>query len=156
MGFNVNTVGNKSAMRNRIVAKQNLFKRFKKRYATCKNATEARFCKNEAVRIVKELKVCAKQWKKCNFGKTGWITKNCKVSSFKSKVGVSRKHGRKSTTRWNKRRTSRKSYARRTTRKSHRKTHARRTRKSYAKRTGRTYSRRSTRRTTNRRSYSWR
>ncbi len=157
MGFNVSNVGSKSAFRTRIVAKQNLFKRFKKRHNTCKNPTEARFCKNECVRIVKDLKVMAKAWKKFGFGKTGWITRNYKVTGFKNVV-VTRKTTRKNKSRWNARRTSRKSYARRTSRKSYAKTSARRTRKNYSKRVRSTRSRASRKVRTNkvRRSYSWR
>ena len=150
MGFNVTNVGSKSAFRTRIVAKQNLFKRFKKRYNTCKNPTEARFCKNECVRIVKDLKVMAKAWKKFGFGKTGWITKSCKMTGFKNVVKNSRKT--RKTKSWNARRTNRKTYARRTSRKSN----VRRTRKTYSRkvRGTRTYSSRKVRNT--RRSYSWR
>lgn len=156
MGFNSTNVGSKTAFKARIVAKKNLFKRFKKRYNACKNPTEARFCKNECVRIVKDLKVMAKVWKKCGFGKTGWITKSCKMTGFKNVVKTN-KTSRKNKN-WSARRTSRKTYARRTSRKSFRKTSARRTRKNYSRkvRGTRTYSSRKVRSTKARRSYSWR
>jgi hypothetical protein len=156
MGFNVTNVGSKSAFRTRIVAKQNLFKRFKKRHNTCKNPTEARFCKNECVRIAKDLKVMAKAWKKMGFGKTGWITKSCKVTGFKNVVKSSRTTRKNKS--WSARRTSRKTYARRNSRKSFRKSNVRRTRKNYSRkvRGTRTYSSRKVRSTKARRSYSWR
>jgi hypothetical protein len=151
MGFNVTTVGNKATMRTRIVAKHNLFKRFKKRFVNTVNPTEKRFCKTEATRVVKELKAFAKQWKKFGFGKTGWITKGYIVSVFGT-VGVARKNNRKNTVRKNSR-TGRKTYAR----KSWSKTTARKTRRSNAKRTtNRTWSTRKTPATKARRAYSWR
>ena len=148
MGFNTITVGNKATLKTRIVAKQNLFKRFKKRFVNTINPTERRFCKAEGTRLVKELKVLAKQWNKFGFGTIGWITRGYKVSVFNGTVGT-RKSFRK-----NSRRTTRKSYARKSTRK----TSARRTRKNYSRkvRGTKTWSSRKNRSTKARRSYSWR
>jgi hypothetical protein len=89
-----------------------MFKRFKKRFANCTNATEKRFCKSEAARVVKQLKSIAKKCRTYGICATGWITKNYNMSKF---VGTSTRSSRKT------RRSAKRRYGRRMSR-THRRT----------------------------------
>lgn len=101
------TNATKKAFRTQVSRKQNMFKRFKKRFASAKNPTEKRFCRSEANKICKQLKTFAKQYRKFGFGTTSWITKNYNMTSF------TKGNARKNTKRTYGRRTN-KTYARKT------------------------------------------
>ncbi len=65
-----------------IKRKQALFNRFKRRYHATNNTTERKFLKNEATRVVNELRQWCKRWQNWGFGGWGWITKNYTVTDF--------------------------------------------------------------------------
>lgn len=127
----------KAAFRAQVSRKHNMFKRFKKRYMTATSASMKRFCKTEAGKVVRQLRSFAKQYRKCGFGTTSWITKNYNMTNFVSGNKNTRKYGNRS-------------YSRKTT-----KSHGRRTRSwSRSRRSNRSNSR-ARRSTRTRRSYAW-
>ncbi len=83
MTFRFNkTNATKKAFRTRVSRMKNMFKRFKKRFASATNPTEKRFCRTEANKIVKQLKTFSKQYRKFGFGASSWITKNFNMTTF--------------------------------------------------------------------------
>jgi len=65
-----------------IKRKQASFNRFKRRYRASNNPTEKRFLKNEATKVVTELRQWSKKWQNWGFGGYTWITKNFTVTYF--------------------------------------------------------------------------
>ncbi len=123
MTFRFNkTNATKKAFRTRVSRMKNMFKRFKKRFASATNPTEKRFCRTEANKIVKQLKTFAKQYRKFGFGASSWITKNFNMTTFtKGTTGktTKRTYGRRTnktyarkTRTWSRSRTNRSNKAR--------------------------------------------
>jgi len=123
MAFKFTKNTSKSTIRAKVTRMHKMFKRFKKRFASTNNVSQKRFCKSEAVKVCRQLKTIAKQYKKYGFGVTSWITKNYNMTNFISGNRTNRKT----------RRNSKRTYARRTSR-----SYGRRTRSWSKRRTSRT------------------
>ncbi len=122
MSFNFNarnSNNNKSAFRTLITRKQAFFNRLCRRYKTSHNPAERAFLKNEAKRVINELKAFKAQWTRNGFGNNAWVTRNIKVagmsnsnnarrttSSYRSKTRSNVRRTRRTTSR-----SSRRSYA---------------------------------------------
>lgn len=87
--------GTKAAFRAQVSRKHKMFKRFKKRFMSAKTPTEKRFCKNEAAKVVKQLKTFSKQYRKFGFGASSWITKNYSMTNFTSNSRKTTKYGKR-------------------------------------------------------------
>jgi len=74
MGFASNSTTSRTNLQQTIRNKQQLCNRFNRRYNSTTNPGERTFLRQEINRCVSELRQCARQWKNCGFGSTGWIT----------------------------------------------------------------------------------
>ncbi|MFH1417050.1 MAG: hypothetical protein ABII12_02015 [Planctomycetota bacterium] len=81
-----------------IKRRQAAFNRFKRRYQASKNPTERRFLKNEATKVVTELRQWSKKWQTWGFGGNTWITKNFTVTYFTTTTGARKTSAYKSPT----------------------------------------------------------
>jgi hypothetical protein len=77
-----NTNFNKANWQTNIKRMQGMFNRFRRRYHATNNATERRFLKAEATRMVTELRQWSKKWQNYGWSNYTWITRNYTVTCF--------------------------------------------------------------------------
>ncbi len=138
MAFNKNGNITKASFTADIKRKQSLYNRFKRRYHVSNNSAEKKFLKNEATRLVTELRQWSKKWQTWGFGGYNWITKDFTVTNFNNYKGYKsyRKPVAARTTGGTRKSPTTKSYGRKSTRSTARRT----TNRSNVRRTSRTRS----------------
>lgn len=110
MSFNFNAKNpsyNKNAFRTLIARKQQFFNRLVRRFKASTNPAERAFLKNEAKRVITELKNFSAQWKKNGFGNNAWVTRGVKTTNLRpsNSARSHSKHSRSRTSRHSNRRT---------------------------------------------------
>lgn len=81
---------NKANWQTNIKRMQAMFNRFRRRYHATNNATERRFLKAEATRMVSELRMWSKKWQNYGWSNNTWITRNYTVTCFTTPMNYRR------------------------------------------------------------------